>query len=225
MLTVALPPPLCLSDEGQFFPDIVHFSDYWASRGKVVIVAALDATFERKPFMSILDLIPLAEQVIKLTAVCMLCHRDASFTKRIGSETAVEVIGGADKYLSTCRACFALEAQKPASPPRAAEQEAVDSTAAAAADAGDEEQLCDSAPASPLQGSDSGVMCAASPFSKRVGAVGGAAMLVAEAELQHQSPHKKLLLHAKRKAHTDDESSSKRQALSLPGNKENLLSV
>lgn len=102
-------------DEGQFFPDCVEFADRWASQGKVVIVAALDATFERKPFGAILDLIPLAETVCKLNAVCMLCHREASFTKRIGSETAVEVIGGADKYLSTCRACFALEAHSPTS--------------------------------------------------------------------------------------------------------------
>lgn len=92
-------------DEGQFFPDVVEFSDRWASRGKVVIVAALDATFERKPFRTI-ELVPLAETVVKLNAVCMMCHRDASFTRRIGSETAVEVIGGADKYLSTCRRCF-----------------------------------------------------------------------------------------------------------------------
>ena len=100
-------------DEGQFFPDVVEFADRWASAGKVVIVGALDATFERRPFGHILELIPLAEMVSKLNAVCMLCHKDASFTKRIGSETAVEVIGGADKYLSTCRACFALDANSP----------------------------------------------------------------------------------------------------------------
>ena len=100
-------------DEGQFFTDIVAFADKWASLGKVVIIGALDATFERKPFGRILNLIPVAEQVLKLNAVCMLCHRDASFTKRIGKETAVEVIGGADKYLSTCRACFATPADSP----------------------------------------------------------------------------------------------------------------
>lgn len=101
-------------DEGQFFcPDVVEFADRWATRGKVVIVAALDATFERRPFGNILELIPLAEQVLKLNAVCMVCHRDASFTKRIGSETAVEVIGGADKYLSTCRTCFERSTDSP----------------------------------------------------------------------------------------------------------------
>ena len=36
----------------------------------------------------------------------MVCYNEAAFTKRLGSETAVEVIGGADKYMAVCRSCF-----------------------------------------------------------------------------------------------------------------------
>eukprot|EP00824_Muranothrix_gubernata_P010393 TRINITY_DN23398_c0_g3_i2.p1 TRINITY_DN23398_c0_g3~~TRINITY_DN23398_c0_g3_i2.p1 ORF type:complete len:286 (+),score=47.68 TRINITY_DN23398_c0_g3_i2:41-859(+) len=93
-------------DEGQFYPDIAEWAEEQANRGKVVIVAALDGTFQRKPFGRVLDLIPLSESVTKLTAVCQICGQDASFSKRIGSETAVEVIGGAEKYLPVCRTCF-----------------------------------------------------------------------------------------------------------------------
>ena len=93
-------------DEGQFFPDLVEFTEKVANLGKIVIVAALDATFQRKVFGPVLDLIPLAESVVKLTSVCMLCHQSASFTRRLGSEQQVELIGGADKYLSVCRKCF-----------------------------------------------------------------------------------------------------------------------
>ena len=77
-----------------------------ASLGKIIIVAALDGTFQRKPFLHILELVPLAESVTKLTAVCTICGQDASFTKRITTEEAIEVIGGADKYIATCRTCF-----------------------------------------------------------------------------------------------------------------------
>lgn len=56
--------------------------------------------------LQVLHLIPLAESVTKLNAVCMLCYKDAAFTRRLGSETQVEVIGGADKYISVCRQCF-----------------------------------------------------------------------------------------------------------------------
>jgi len=43
----------------------------------------LDGTFQRKPFGTILNLIPLAENVTKLSAVCMDCGNEAAFTKRI----------------------------------------------------------------------------------------------------------------------------------------------
>ncbi|NXH15468.1 KITH protein, partial [Bucco capensis] len=93
-------------DEGQFFPDIVEFCEMMANAGKTVIVAALDGTFQRKAFGNILNLVPLAESVVKLNAVCMECYREASYTKRLGAEREVEVIGGADKYHSVCRACY-----------------------------------------------------------------------------------------------------------------------
>jgi hypothetical protein len=198
-------------DEGQFFPgrrfprgaspclfsvrpthrphlrssrcaDLAEFSEAQANRGRIVIISALDGTFERKvvqtcaavqrsfdgydrgsaralnrsfffcaflsppppaplqAFAPVLALIPLFEQVLKLSgascaaplhrfclrvasavffplliscvcvcvklAVCMVCHKEAAFTTRLGSETKVEVIGGSDKYLSTCRKCF-----------------------------------------------------------------------------------------------------------------------
>ena len=37
-------------DEGQFFPDLVRFCDHAANLDKVVVVAMLDGTFERRPF-------------------------------------------------------------------------------------------------------------------------------------------------------------------------------
>ncbi|TNN45159.1 Thymidine kinase, cytosolic [Liparis tanakae] len=93
-------------DEGQFFPDTVSFCEEMANLGKTIIVAALDGTFQRKPFGNILNLIPLAESVVKLHAVCMQCYKEAAYTKRIGTEKEVEVIGGVDKYQAVCRKCY-----------------------------------------------------------------------------------------------------------------------
>ncbi|CAL1282816.1 unnamed protein product [Larinioides sclopetarius] len=93
-------------DEGQFFPDVVVFSEEMANIGKIVIVAALDGTYQRKGFSNTLQLVPLAESVIKLTSVCMLCFEEASYTKRIGNETELEIIGGTDKYMAVCRSCY-----------------------------------------------------------------------------------------------------------------------
>lgn len=74
--------------------------------GKKVIVAALDGTFQRLPFGKILNLVPLAESVTKLQAVCMVCQADAAFSRRIGKETEVELIGGAESYEAVCRSCY-----------------------------------------------------------------------------------------------------------------------
>jgi len=103
-------------DEGQFFPDLVEFCEYAAEQGKIVMVSALDGTYQRQGFPAIISLIPLAEHVVKLTAVCMLCFGEGAFTKRISNDQGVEVIGGADKYMAVCRACFKSPVNIPASP-------------------------------------------------------------------------------------------------------------
>ena len=54
----------------------------YVNKDKIVIISALDGTFERKPFGRILDLVPLADEVIKLTAICGICGDDAPFTHR-----------------------------------------------------------------------------------------------------------------------------------------------
>lgn len=93
-------------DEGQFFADIVEFSEMIANNGKIVIIAGLDGTFERKPFGSLLQLVPLSESVIKLNSVCMECKKDAAFTYRISNESETIIIGGIDRYLPLCRECY-----------------------------------------------------------------------------------------------------------------------
>jgi len=107
-------------DEGQFFPDTVTWAEEMANSGKIVVVAALDGTFQRKPFGDILSLIPLSEDVTKLNAVCMNCFGDAAFSKRITQNDGekVEVIGGADKYMAVCRGCFHSSSVQVAASPR-----------------------------------------------------------------------------------------------------------
>ncbi|DBA97131.1 TPA: hypothetical protein ACH3X1_014899 [Trebouxia sp. C0004] len=46
-------------DEGQFFLDFVKRAEQWSNDGKYVLVSALDATFQRKPFLNVLEVIPL----------------------------------------------------------------------------------------------------------------------------------------------------------------------
>lgn len=58
---------------------------------------------DRRSFGSVLDIIPLADTVTKLTARCELCGKRAFFTLRKTEEIQTELIGGADVYMPVCR--------------------------------------------------------------------------------------------------------------------------
>ncbi|KAK3150135.1 hypothetical protein QOZ80_3AG0228940 [Eleusine coracana subsp. coracana] len=91
-------------DEAQFFDDLHDFCCKAADRdGKIIVVAGLDGDYKRKKFGSVLDIVPLADSVTKLTARCELCGRRAFFTLRKTQETRTELIGGADVYMPVCR--------------------------------------------------------------------------------------------------------------------------
>ncbi|KAJ1490894.1 thymidine kinase, partial [Baffinella frigidus] len=57
-------------DEAQFYPDLVDVCEELANLGKVVILSALDGTFQKEPFGPVLTLLPRAESITKLSAVC-----------------------------------------------------------------------------------------------------------------------------------------------------------
>lgn len=96
-------------DEGQFYTDLHEVCTSLADMGKIVIVAALDATFERKPFHNVSELCADAECITKLKAVCQEpdCGNDATFTWRTASRDApIEYVGGAEMYIPVCRDCY-----------------------------------------------------------------------------------------------------------------------
>ncbi|KAF9679399.1 hypothetical protein SADUNF_Sadunf06G0011200 [Salix dunnii] len=91
-------------DEAQFFEDLYDFCHDVADHdGKTVIVAGLDGDYLRRSFGSVLDVIPLADSVTKLSAQCEICGKRAFFTLRKTEETQTELIGGADIYMPVCR--------------------------------------------------------------------------------------------------------------------------
>jgi len=81
-------------------------------RGVRVIVAGLDVDFRGIPFGCMPQLMALADEVIKLKAVCMKCGNDARFTQRlVGAVPAkasdeLVVVGASDCYQARCRTCY-----------------------------------------------------------------------------------------------------------------------
>jgi thymidine kinase len=96
---------ICI-DEIQFYPDAAIYCDKWANRGKIIEVSGLSGDYKRKPFEQISLLIPLADDIEHVKAVCRASGLDAPFSKRISKEEEQEVIGGEDKYMAVSRGIF-----------------------------------------------------------------------------------------------------------------------
>jgi len=98
---------LVVIEEAQFFEDLVPFVLMAVEEmGKNVVVVGLDGDAMRRPFGHILELIPYADRVQKLYALCNICcdGTPALFTyahnPRVGEGPCV---GAADKYSPLCR--------------------------------------------------------------------------------------------------------------------------
>jgi thymidine kinase len=99
-------------EEGQFFddglPDVI---ERLADTGKQVIVTGLDRDFRGIPFGPMPRLMALADQVTKLTAICVLCGEPATRTQRLldgaaaPADSPLIVIGGIgdETYEARCR--------------------------------------------------------------------------------------------------------------------------
>ena len=92
-------------DEAQFFSQLRKFVEYCLFENKTVILAGLDADSFQRKWGEILDCIPLACEVTKLSALCMYCNNGnpGPFTKRIVDNRELELIGGSDMYRAVCR--------------------------------------------------------------------------------------------------------------------------
>jgi thymidine kinase len=97
---------LVIIDEAQFFKDLKQFVEYSTDHlGKDVLVVGLDGDADRKPFGQILDCIPLADKVTKLTAFCKRCGdgTEAIFSFCNQKKTEQVCVGGAEMYMPLCR--------------------------------------------------------------------------------------------------------------------------
>ena len=97
-------------DEAQFFDDnIVDVVQKLANRGLHVIVAGLDMDYKGLPFGPMPRLMAIAEDVTKLSAVCVVCGQAASRTQKIAGPMSTRAnpiaVGAKEMYEARCRFC------------------------------------------------------------------------------------------------------------------------
>lgn len=102
-------------DEVQFLDDeIIAVVNALANRGIRVILAGTDMDFRGEPFGPMAGLLTIAEQVDKLTAICVVCGEPATRNQRLvngepaPAESPVVMVGGVDSYEARCRRCHVV---------------------------------------------------------------------------------------------------------------------
>ena len=94
-------------DEAQFFDDeIVTVCNDLANQGIRVIVAGLDMDFKGNPFGPMPDLMAIAEDVLKVYAVCVETGRPAGYSYRKDSKEDLVLIGEKKEYEPLSREAF-----------------------------------------------------------------------------------------------------------------------
>ncbi len=106
-------------DEAQFFDDkITMVVGTLADRGIRVLIAGLDLDFRGEPFGPMPLLLAQAEQVDKLSAICVVCAAPASRTQRLinGSparyDDPVILVGASEVYQARCRHCHQVPGRR-----------------------------------------------------------------------------------------------------------------
>lgn len=105
-------PDVFAFDEAHFFgADFPALCEGLVREGKRVIVAGLDLNFRGEPFGPMPELLALADEAVKLTAVCTVCGGPATRSQRLVDGRPVTggpevLIGGLETYEPRCREHF-----------------------------------------------------------------------------------------------------------------------
>jgi thymidine kinase len=99
-------------DEAQFLDEgIVNVAGALADRGVRVVLAGTDTDFRGEPFGAMPELMAVAEVVVKMHAICVVCGDPACRNQRLVDgkpavyDSPTILVGGSETYEARCRHC------------------------------------------------------------------------------------------------------------------------
>lgn len=94
-------------DEAQFLDQgLIDVCNQLANKGIRVIVAGLDMDFQGKPFGPIPGLCAIADEVVKVHAICVKCGALAYISHRLVNNDKRVLLGEKQTYEPLCRECY-----------------------------------------------------------------------------------------------------------------------
>jgi thymidine kinase len=96
-----------LIEEGQFFTDLYKYVILWCQT-KRVYIAGLNGDANKQLFGDIHTLIPHADEIIFMKALCKTCNdgTPAIFSKKMITNNNLIEVGGSELYSAVCRKHF-----------------------------------------------------------------------------------------------------------------------
>ena len=99
-------------EEAQFFEDLEKFVLVASRNKKNIYIFGLDGDFKAKMFNSIVQVLPHANKITKLNALCKSCNdgTEAIYTHLLDKSNVINesniIIGNQEKYIPLCRECY-----------------------------------------------------------------------------------------------------------------------
>jgi thymidine kinase len=104
-------------DEAQFFDfRLVDYCRRWRAEGRHVLIAGLDMDYREQPFGPMGQLMCIANDVMKVHAVCTRCRQSDAFISFRLTEEAQQVVVGEHNYTALCGDCYQAESQTARNP-------------------------------------------------------------------------------------------------------------
>lgn len=107
-------------DEPQFFGgELISVAQQLMMKGLDVVIAGLDLDFKKDPYPVMANLTGIANEVVKVSAVCVVCGKRAMYSQRLINghpalrSSPIELVDGADQrvtYEARCGCCHELPA-------------------------------------------------------------------------------------------------------------------
>lgn len=112
-------PTVIAIDEVNFFigehQEFITLIQTLINKGKKILISGLDLDFKAEPFAPMPELLALADQVLKLTAICSVCGDDAfCITQRLIDGKPAHyndplIVVGSTQYEPRCRKCHRIQ--------------------------------------------------------------------------------------------------------------------
>jgi len=91
-------------DEGQFVPNLSEVCETLLQSSDVV-VSGLNGDYKQQGFQPIIDIIPRADKIYHLSAICR-CGKKAPFTASLVPMESSILVGGSESFRASCYDCL-----------------------------------------------------------------------------------------------------------------------